>query len=85
MTTQAETRAAMASEQQHEQAAPAELPPSETWSPAQALAAAARVEWQGVVIIGDDGSGEAQIRHSRMGQKDMLFLAELLRDYAMTM
>lgn len=64
---------------------PVELPPSETWSPEQALAAAARVPWVEVVIIGEDGSGDPPIRHSRMTPERMLWLADILRDYARTM
>ena len=59
-----------------------ELPPSEAWSPAQALAAAARAPFAEVVVIGFRDDGELVILHSRMRSEHMLWLADELRDYA---
>lgn len=61
---------------------PLELPPSETWTPEQALAAAARMEFAEVIIMGFDRQGELIIRHSRMRPEHMLWMAEELRDCA---
>lgn len=68
-----------------EDSQPLEMPPSENWTPTQALAAAMRVAWVEVIAVGSGGDGEPVFRHSRMTQKDMLWLAGQLRDYAMTM
>ena len=69
----------MANDPAKDSSAPAEMPPSESWTPEQALAAAAKMDWQEVVIIGFRHDGEPVIRKSRIRPEQMLWLAEELR------
>ena len=62
------------------------LPATTTFTPKQALLSAMDFvdndNLQDVLIVGYDGEGELMIRSSRMDRKDALWLAELLRNWA---
>ena len=62
------------------------LPATTTFTPRQALLSAMEFEendnLQDVLIVGYDGNGELIVRSSRMDRKDALWLAELLRNWA---
>lgn len=64
------------------------LPATTTFNPRQALLSAMEFSdndnLQDVLIVGYDGNGELLIRSSRMDRKDALWLAEMLRDWALT-
>lgn len=56
-----------------------EMPPSDFWTPDQAIAAAARIPFEAVAVVGHDEAGGVHIRASRMDAGLMLLLAEQLR------
>jgi hypothetical protein len=62
------------------------LPAATTFTPKQALLSAMDFvdndNLQDVLIVGYDGEGELMVRSSRMDRKDALWLAELLRNWA---
>lgn len=62
------------------------LPATTTFTPKQALLSAMDFvdndNLQDVLIVGYDGEGELIVRSSRMDRKDALWLAELLRNWA---
>jgi len=62
------------------------LPATTTFTPRQALLSAMEFadndNLQDVLIVGYDGNGELIVRSSRMDRKDALWLAELLRNWA---
>ena len=58
------------------------VPPSDSWSPEQALAYSAREKWGSVLVVGYDEDGELRIRCSRMSPADALWLLELAKDWA---
>lgn len=62
------------------------LPATTTFTPKQALLSAMDFvdndNLQDVLIVGYDGDGELVVRSSRMDRKDALWLAELLRNWA---
>ena len=62
------------------------LPATTTFTPRQALLSAMDFadndNLQDVLIVGYDGNGELVVRSSRMDRKDALWLAELLRNWA---
>ena len=64
------------------------LPPTTTFTPRQALLSAMEFSdndnLQDVLIVGYDGEGELIVRSSRMDRKDALWLAELLRNWAIS-
>ena len=64
------------------------LPASTTFTPKQALISAMEFSdadnLQDVLIVGYDGEGHLMVRSSRMDRKDALWLAEMLRDWALT-
>lgn len=64
------------------------FPASTTFTPKQALLSAMEFvdndNMQDVLIVGYDGGGRLLVRSSRMDRKDALWLAELLRDWALT-
>ncbi|MGH6880830.1 hypothetical protein [Hypericibacter sp.] len=53
-----------------------ELPASSSWSPEQALAAAAKVDWADLVIAGHNERGDLKIFTSRVGPGDELLIAK---------
>lgn len=55
------------------------LPESECWSPGQALAAAAQVDYARVAAVGATADGAIEVRLSRMSREEALWLAEELR------
>ena len=63
------------------------LPATTTFTPRQALLSAMEFadndNLQDVLIVGYDGTGELVVRSSRMDRKDALWLAEMLRDWAL--
>lgn len=59
------------------------FPASDTMTPELALASAAALDLQDVLIIGYDKDGEFLIRSSRMSRMDGLWLAELAKRYAL--
>ena len=63
------------------------LPATTTFTTRQALLSAMEFSdndnLQDVLIVGYDGNGELLIRSSRMDRKDALWLAEMLRDWAL--
>jgi hypothetical protein len=73
------TRRGWSMAEPREDGAPSELPPSDSWTPAQALAAAAKIEWDEVVVVGFTREGEPMIRKSRIRPEQLLWLAEELR------
>lgn len=64
------------------------LPASTTMTARQALLSdmdfADQDNLQDVMIVGYDGNGEMLVRSSRMDRKDALWLAEMLRAWALT-
>lgn len=64
------------------------LPASPTFNPRQALLSAMEFadndNLQDVLIVGYDADGELLIRSSRMDRKDALWMAEMLRNWALT-
>lgn len=62
---------------------PVELPASATWTPAQALAAAAKIPFAEVVIIGFKEDGQVAVRHSRSKLVQLNWLGDALKDYAL--
>jgi len=64
------------------------LPASTTFTPRQALLSAMEFvegeNLQDVLIAGYDSDGELVIRSSRMDRKDALWLAEKIREWALT-
>jgi len=61
----------------------AELPPSASWTPDQALAASARLPFDHVLIAGFTGDGTLTVRTSRMTRADALYIIECVRDVAL--
>jgi hypothetical protein len=61
---------------------PVDLPPSQTWTPEQALAAAAKLPFAEVAIIGFTNEGRIVVRHSRSDSTRLNWLADHLKDYA---
>lgn len=63
------------------------FPPTTTMTPRQALLSALEMaendDLQDVLVVGYDGDGDLVIRSSRMDRKDALWLAEMLRRYAL--
>ena len=63
------------------------LPASTTFTPRQALLSAMEFvegdNLQDVLIVGYDADGALVVRSSRMDRKDALWLAEMLRDWAL--
>ncbi len=59
------------------------FPASDTMTPELALASAAMLNLQDVLIIGYDQDGQFQIRSSRMTRMDGLWLAKMAERYAL--
>ena len=59
------------------------LPASTTLTPEQALASVAMTELTDVLIVGYDVDGDLYVRSSRMDRKDALWLAEMLKRWAL--
>lgn len=59
------------------------LPASTTLTPEQALASAAMTELTDVLIVGYDLDGDLYVRSSRMDRKDALWMAEMLKRWAL--
>lgn len=63
------------------------FPPSETFTPKQALLSALELakndNLNDILIVGYDGEGHLLIRSSRMDRRDALWMAEQLRQYAL--
>jgi hypothetical protein len=63
------------------------LPASTTFTPRQALLSALEFSdhdnLQDVLVVGYDAEGCLLVRSSRMDRKDALWLAEMLRDWAL--
>jgi hypothetical protein len=63
------------------------LPASTTYTPKQALLSALEfidgVGLTDVLIVGYDGDGDLVIRSSRMDRKDALWMAEMLKAWAL--
>lgn len=55
------------------------MPPSANWTPEQALAHAAQLDWDDVIIIGRQSDGTYSIRSNRMTRERALWLIELGR------
>lgn len=61
-----------------------QLPASFNFTPEQALDSAKAVDLEEVLVIGHDKDGAFFVRSSRMSCRDAFFLAEKLRNYALT-
>ena len=59
------------------------LPASTTLTPEQALASVAMTELTDVLIVGYDVDGDLYVRSSRMDRKDALWMAEMLKRWAL--
>lgn len=59
------------------------LPASRTMTAEQAINSALGLDFSEVIIIGFDSEGDFLVRSSRMTNADALWLAELLKKYAM--
>ncbi len=60
------------------------MPASTAFTVDQALASAMSAGLDEVLIIGHDGDGAFFVRSSRMTTKDAFYLAEKLRNYALS-
>lgn len=58
------------------------MPPSDSWSPGQALAYAGSEKWGSVLVVGYDDDGELRVRFSKMSPAEALWLLEQARDWA---
>jgi hypothetical protein len=59
------------------------FPATTTFTPDQALASAAQLEPQDVLVVGYDKDGDLIIRSSRMSLQDSLWLCEMLKKHIM--
>lgn len=59
------------------------LPPRSTFTPAQALAAAAQTKLSDVIVVGFDADGDLFVRSSRMSRSDALWIAKELERWAL--
>lgn len=60
------------------------LPPSTTFTVAQALESALSLDLREVLVIGVDNDGHLAVRSSRMDRRDALWLLEMAKDYTRT-
>ena len=59
------------------------LPASTTLTPFQAINSALQMELTDVLIVGYDTDGDLYVRSSRMDRKDALWMAEMLKRWAL--